>query len=345
MRRVLAAILGSQQFGLLLVILLLGLALTLSAGSHIDRQSGALVNNFLNSGTLLQVLTDASFFAIMAVGMTMVIVSGGIDLSVGAIYAFAGVIVGLTFRSQPDAGIGALGAGLALACGVGLLCGAMNGLMSCFLRVHPFIVTLGTMLIFRGLAFVTTKAESILLPQSFTGVAKATLGMGGGLYPMPMLTMVLVTTLGWLYLAKMVAGRRVFAVGGNVVAARYAGLRVNAVLVGVYALSGLTAAIAAFLGGSYYGSVSSSDGSGYELFVIASAVVGGASLQGGRGSALGAMLGALLIALMRQSVRTLRFDQNYEQIVIGCAIIAAVVLDRVSTGFAADRAAKRKVQP
>jgi ribose transport system permease protein len=125
-------------------------------------------------------------------------------------------------------------------------------------------------------------------------------------------------------------GRHIFAFGGNLEASRFAGLALDRIQIGVFAVSGLTAGISAFLGASFYGSASSADGQGYELYVIASAVVGGASLIGGHGSAVGAMLGALLIVLIRQSIRTLHLDQNYEWIVIGCAIIVAVVIDQAS---------------
>jgi len=134
-----------------------------------------------------------------------------------------------------------------------------------------------------------------------------------------------------------VMGRHIFAFGGNLEASRFAGLPLKRIQIGVFALSGLTAGLAAFLGASFYGSTSSGDAQGYELYVIASAVVGGASLTGGRGSALGAMFGALLIVLIRQSIRTLHFDQNYEWIVIGCAIIIAVVVDQWSTRLNARR--------
>jgi ribose transport system permease protein len=189
----------------------------------------------------------------------------------------------------------------------------------------------------RGIAFVVTRAESIAVPSAVTAVAKASLGLAPGLYPVPMLVMIGVMLLGTVYLTRTVAGRRVFAFGGSVEASRFAGLPLGRIQIGVFALSGLTAGLAAFLGASFYGSASSGDAQGYELYVIASAVVGGASLTGGRGSAVGATLGALLIVLIRQSIRTLHFDQNYEWIVIGCAIILAVVVDRWTTRLAADR--------
>ena len=329
-------IFSSAQAGLLLVIVSLGTLLTLFAGSHADRLTGEPVNNFLNSYTLIQTATDASFFAIMAVGATIVIISGGIDLSVGSIYALAGVTTAMVLRAYgPDAAATATLMGFGISVGVGLLCGVFNGLMVVGHGVHPFIITLGTMWVLRGVAFVATRAESILVPQPLTGVAKATLGLEAGLYPVPMLFMVLVTILGAIYLTRTVMGRPIFAFGGNLEASRFAGLPLGRIQMGVFALSGSSAGLAAFLGASFYGSASSGDGQGYELYVIASAVVGGASLVGGKGSAVGAMLGALLIVLIRQSIRTLHLDQNYEWIVIGCAIIIAVVIDQWSLRFAA----------
>src|SRR6478752_6177438 len=334
-------LLASQQAGLVAIVVLLGAVLTAFAGSHVDRLTGQPVNNFLNSHTLIQIGTDASFFAIMAVGATIVIISGGIDLSVGSIYALAGVAMAMVLRAHAPASGGATFVlGLAVAVGVGLVCGALNGLMVVGLRVHPFIITLGTMWILRGIAFVGSNAESILVPRVLTDVAKASLGLTSSLYPVPILTMIGVTAVGAVYLTRTVMGRHVFAIGGNAEASRFSGLRLPRIQTGVFVISGLTAGVAAFMGASFYGSASCVDATGYELYVIASAVVGGASLAGGKGSAVNATLGALLIVLIRQSIRTLHFDQNYEWIIIGCATIVAVVLDQASARFAARRLAQ-----
>jgi ribose transport system permease protein len=332
--------LASPQAGLVSVIVLLGIILTLFAGTHVDLRTGASVNNFLNSYTLIQTATDASFFAIMAVGATIVIVSGGIDLSVGSVYALAGVATAMVLRSMGASDSGTtLIVAIAVAAGIGLVCGAANGALVVGLGVHPFIITLGTMWILRGIAFVASSAESILVPSALTRAAKASLGLGHALYPVPMLVMLVVTVLGSIYLTRTVHGRQVFAVGGNPEASRFSGVPIGRVKMRVYVLSGLTAGIAAFMGASFYGSASCADATGYELYVIASAVVGGASLAGGRGSAVSALLGALLIVLIRQSIRTLHFDQNYEWIIIGCAIIIAVVLDQASARLTARRLA------
>ena len=194
-------LLRSQQAGLLLIIATLMVALALAAGSHVDESTGATVNNFFNSYTLIQTATDASFIAIMAVGATLVIISGGIDLSVGSVYALAGVVMGLVLREvAPAGGTGAVWLGLLICVGLGLVAGALNGAMVVGLGVHPFIITLGSMWILRGVAFVTSKAESILLPESLIHFAKSPLGLGAALHPIPMLGMLAVAALGALYL-------------------------------------------------------------------------------------------------------------------------------------------------
>ena len=331
-------VLRSPQFGIAAVLMVLGILLSTAAGSHADPESGRQVNNFANAHTLIQMATDASAFAIMGVGATIVIISGGIDLSVGAIFALSEVVMAMTLRAAgplPPSAAVLLGLGVCVV--VSLLCGLANGIMVIGLGVHPFIITLGTMWMLRGLAFVVSRAESIIVPASLTGVAKASLGLGTALYPVPLLVMLAVAVAGSVFLTRTVMGRHVFAVGGNPEASRFSGLNVNRIRLGVYVLSGLGAGIAAFLGAAFYGSATSSDANGYELYVVASAVVGGASLTGGKGSAASATLGALLIVTIRQAIRTLHLDQNYEWIIIGGAMILAVVVDQGGSRLLARR--------
>jgi ribose transport system permease protein len=350
MLKSLRSVMGLQQSGLLLVIVLLGLVLWVFSGRHAEMRAGphgaqvtVQVHNFYNAKSLMDTATEASFFAIMAVGATMVIISGGIDLSVGAIYALSGVLTALALRAwgAHNWPAGAMvPAAMALCLGTGLFCGWLNGQMAVGLRVHPFIITLGTMWVFRGIAFVSSKAESVLVPEQLTRVAKASLGLRSDLRPVPLLLTVLVAAAGALYLTRTVMGRHVYAVGGNPEASRFAGLRLGRIYVSVYMISGLMAGLAALLGSSYYGAAACGDAEGYELYVIASAVVGGASLAGGRGSAVGAVLGALLIVLIRQSIRQLNFDTNYTWIIVGVAVILAVVLDQLNARLAARRLAQ-----
>ena len=155
--------------------------------------------------------------------------------------------------------------------------------------------------------------------------------------PIPLLILIAVAVAFHIFLNYSDAGRNVFAIGGNVEASRFSGLNVPRITLGVFLVSAMAAGFAAFLGAAFYGSATSSDANGYELYVVASAVVGGASLSGGKGSAISAMLGALLIVMMRQAIRTLHLDQNYEWIIIGTALIVAVVLDQRGSKFLSER--------
>jgi ribose/xylose/arabinose/galactoside ABC-type transport system permease subunit len=351
---------GVQEGGLLMVILFLGAFLTLFGGTvsmpklektpegdwqrvFIINEAGEreLVweekNKFLNARNLAQLAKDTSFIAIMAVGATFVIIAGGIDLSVGAMYALGSVLGAMVLHAFGPGGAHmevstwiSVPLGIATCLGVASLCGLLNGGMVVALRVHPFIITLGTMAIFRGVAFVITKGQSVGgFPSSFREMVRYEVGAGLSLVPLGV--MLLVTLLGTVYLARMAAGRRVYAVGGNELASRYSGIRVERVKLSVFVFSGLSAGIAALLSLGYYGAATSGDGQGYELNVIAAAVVGGASLLGGKGTALGALLGALLIQMINSGIVILGIDQNYSQIIIGAVVILAVVLDRVNT--------------
>ncbi len=294
------------------------------------------VNTFLSRANLIGVAKDASFFAVMAVGITGVIILGGIDLSVGSIYALAGIVGAMALRELESGfaltprggtpGSLAIPLGLLVPCLVGAACGLLNGLGTVLLSVHPFIITLGGMAVYRGVAFALTQGQSISeLPDSFIkGFFKAEIA---GVNPVPMAVMLVVAVLGAFFLSRTVKGRQSYAVGGNEVAARYAGVPVGGVKVMWYVLCGLLAGLAASMMLGYYGSASSDSGSGYELKVIASAVVGGASLSGGRGSAIGAMLGAVVIQLIDNGIVLLGLSQ-YTNIVIGLAIVLAVVVDQ-----------------
>ncbi len=342
---------------MLIVIFVLGLLLTLFGGtvqmaefrtSAAGDTERVMVekNKFLNARNLTQLAKDTSFIAIMAVGATFVIISGGIDLSVGAVYALASVLAALALHHfGPDGPHGSASpwlsvpSGIAVCVGSATLCGLLNGSMIVALRVHPFIITLGTMTIYRGFAFVITTGQSVgSFPGAFSELVKWE--VFGGLRLVPLLVMVFVTLLGTVYLARLAVGRRIYAVGGNELASRYSGVRVERVKLSVYIISGLTAGIAALLAIGYYGSASSGDGSGYELDVIASAVVGGASLSGGKGSALGALLGALIIKMIDNGIVILGIDQNYSRIIIGAVVILAVVLDQFNNWLAKRRLTK-----
>src|SRR6516162_7861761 len=202
------------------------------------------VNKFFNLKSLVQIAKDTSFFAIMAVGMTFVIITGGIDLSVGATYALASVCGAIVLNQSGSSGnvAGAL-LGVMVTIGVGVLGGLANGAMIVAFNVHPFIITLGTMAIYRGIAFVQTNGQSIgEFPEAFRAFVRQEIN---GLSLIPLVVMIIVMIIGGILLAKMAVGRKVYAVGGNETASRYSGIRVGRVKILVYAISGLTAGIAA----------------------------------------------------------------------------------------------------
>lgn len=360
-----------QELGLVIVIIVLGALLTFFGGrvkvpvfkanakgeqervfitNAQGEQEAAVkeVNKFLNAKTLTQLAKDTSFIAIMAVGATIVIISGGIDLSVGAIYALAGVLGALFFNVYGPEGSRATDAAWVIPVGIlisvlsGAACGAINGGLLVALRVHPFIITLGTMTIFRGIAFVITNGQSVgSFPAGFRNLIR---WEPAGLSVVPLIVMILIALLGGIFLRRLAAGRRVYAVGGNELASRYSGIRVERVKFGVFFISGLAAGISALLAIGYYGGASSGDGRGYELNVIAAAVVGGASLSGGKGSALGALLGALIIQMITTGIVILGIDQNYSEIIIGSVVIVAVVLDQLQNWLAKRRLSSEPVK-
>jgi ribose/xylose/arabinose/galactoside ABC-type transport system permease subunit len=335
-----------QELGLLVVILVIGTLL--SAYGHVDAHGGT--NTFFNVDNLVgQIATYMAVYAIMAVGVTFVIITGGIDISVGSVFALsalaaAGVLQNLDPQTPV---IEATLIAFTVGSGAGLLCGLLNGVLVTTLRLHPFIVTLGTLSIYRGIANVATTIKTLPapgkeLPGSFTAgfmqryFFESAAGVGG-VQLMPTLVMLLVVAVGWFYLRMTIGGRETYAVGGNEEAARFSGIRVKWIKLRVYAMSGLAAGIAGTVSLGWFSTASANTGTGYELMVIAAAVVGGASLVGGRGTALGAMLGALIIRMIENGIFKMHLSQEYSLIIVGSAIIIAVSIDRVSEYLRARR--------
>ncbi len=334
---------------LLLVLLALGVLLTLLSDDV--TVGGRTVDAFLRVDNLVpNVLLPASWLAILALGGTVVIVAGGIDLSVGQTFKLAALAACAATQGLPEDASALLVWSLALgaALGTGLCCGLVNGALVVLLRVHPFLVTLGTMSIARGLANVLVAEKSLpslsrTLPAAFTehGVAwKIASGDHSFLQPVPILVAAAALGLVALLLTRTVAGRQIYAIGGNEQAAYLAGVSVPRLKLGVFAFAGLLAGLAGLLSAGFYGAASTATGEGYELTVVAAAVVGGASLAGGRGTALGAVLGALVIKLIENGIDLVRrvdlgvfvlpVSKEYGQIVIGVAILVAVACDRLS---------------
>ncbi|MEW6511424.1 MAG: ribose ABC transporter permease [Bacteroidota bacterium] len=280
---------------------------------------------FFTPDNLLNVTLQASITAIIAAGMTFVILTGGIDLSVGSIVAFAGIITAGVLKVDLPAGV-ALALALAVGLGAGALAGAFAGFCITKFNITPFIVTLATMTIARGGAFVVTDGRPVWeLPEIF-----AFLGNGRILaVPVPSIIMALTFIASHIVLTRTRFGRHVYAVGGNIEAARLAGIRTHGVLNRVYILSGMLAALSGILLASRMNSGQPMAGMSYELDVIAAVVVGGTSLSGGKGSIVGTFIGAMLIAVLRNGLNLLNVGSYVQQVIVGAVILLAVMVDQL----------------
>ncbi len=278
---------------------------------------------FLTAANAINVVLQVSVTAILAIGMTIVILTGGIDLSVGSLVAVAGVLA--AFVARATAGAVPLLAALA----VGLLAGAVSGAFTGFFvtrfLVPPFIVTLALMSALRGAAFLMTGGYSVGdLPVSF-----AALGRGSLLYlPVPVVVMALLYAAGAFVLNSTVFGRHLYAVGGNERAAWLAGVRTARVKMAAYILNGLLGGFAGVMLASRLGAGIPNAGLGYELDVIAAVVVGGASLFGGKGTLGGTLLGAIFIGILNNGLNLANVDPYLQKIALGAVILGAVLLDQ-----------------
>lgn len=303
-----------------LVLMMAGLA-----AATFDGERG--ISTFLQGDNLLGVALAFSFIAIMAIGETIVIMSAGIDLSVGSNLALSGIVCALIAKSGFLAGAEPWQVPLAVLGGLftGVVMGLVNGLLVVRGRLTPFIATLGTLSIARGAAYALCKGWPVDgLPDAFSdGIGHATLLR----VPLAVWAMVLVTLAGVYFLTQTRWGRHVYAIGGNEEAARFAGIDVGRTKLLVYALCGLSCGIAAVLMTAWLGVAQSTTGMGYELDVIAAAVIGGASLMGGHGSALGALLGAAIMGVLRNGLVLLNVRDYWQQLAVGLVIIIAVALD------------------
>jgi ribose transport system permease protein len=280
--------------------------------------------HFFTADNLLNVSLQASITAIIAAGMTFVILTGGIDLSVGSVVAFAGIVATSALKAGGSS-IAAFVVGIAAGLAVGAFSGALAGVLVTRFRIAPFIVTLALMTVWRGAAFVYTEGRPVWdLPAGFAW-------LGGGRVagiPFPTVLMAVVYLLAHVTLRSTRFGRHVYAVGGNPEAAYLAGIRVNRVLVSVYVVSGALSALAGILLASRMNSGQPNAGVMYELDVIAAVVVGGGRLSGGRGSIAGTFLGAMLIAILRNGLNLLNVNSYVQQVVVGVVILLAVLLDQ-----------------
>ncbi|MGW8331413.1 ABC transporter permease/substrate-binding protein [Streptomyces sp. NPDC055897] len=278
-----------------------------------------LSGDFLTTQNLLNVGVQAAVTAILAFGVTFVIVSAGIDLSVGSVAALSATVLAWSATSE---GVPVWLAVL-MAVATGIACGLVNGVLVSYGKLPPFIATLAMLSVGRGLSLVISQGSPIAFPDSVS-VLGDTLG---GWLPVPVLVMIAAGLLTALILSRTYIGRSMYAIGGNEEAARLSGLRVKRQKLVIYALSGLFAAVAGIVLASRLVSAQPQAAQGYELDAIAAVVIGGASLSGGVGKASGTLIGALILAVLRNGLNLLSVSAFWQQVVIGVVIALAVLLD------------------
>jgi ribose transport system permease protein len=286
--------------------------------------------NFLKSDNLLNIANQIAVIAIVAIGMTMVIITGGIDLSVGSLIALSAVLAAKFMRDWAG-GYDASPLGMALACLAAIaICGcvgAFSGAMITRFDVPPFIVTLAMMLVASGLAYLRSKGQSIYqIPDSFVW-----LGRGADFFGLPnaVLLMLVLYVLAHVLMSRMRLGRYLYAVGGNREAARLSGVPVERVLLFAYIASAVLAALGGIIMASQLKSGSPTYGNMYELYVIAAVVVGGAALSGGEGKMFGTLSGAFTIAVIQNGMNLTNIESYTQKVVLGGVILGAVLIDRI----------------
>jgi ribose transport system permease protein len=280
---------------------------------------GAVTDHFLTIATLRTVASQIPAAVVVATGMTLVLVVGGIDLSVGSVLAFSGAVLGVCLASFQLPTAAAIGLCLA----AGLACGLVNGIVIARWRLPAFIVTLGMMEVARGLAYQVTDSQTQYLGGALDGM---TADIVAGVTPAILVT-VLVVAASQLVLSRTVFGRQIVAIGTNEEAVRLSGIQPAWTKVGVYALAGLLAAVGATMHAARLAAADPNAGSGAELQAIAAAVIGGTSLMGGRGSVVHTLFGVVIIAVLASGLSHAGAQEPTKRVITGCVIVAAAILD------------------
>lgn len=282
-------------------------------------------NSFATSKNLFNITRNVTFTAIVALGMTFVIITGGIDLSVGSVLCLSSMVLAVTMHAGYSIEVGIL-ASIATA----LVVGAFNGMLIAYLGFPPFVVTLGMLSVARSLAMVASNNTVVF---QFGPDHQKLLALGGGAWLFgianPVLYMIVLALITGFILRWTKFGRHIFAIGGNEHAATLTGVPVKQIKVAVYMISALSAGLAGIIQTGWLGAVTTNLGNGMELQVIAATVIGGANLAGGVGTALGAIVGAALIEVIRNSLGLLGINAFWQGTFIGGAIILAVLFDRI----------------
>ncbi|EEW23708.1 ABC transporter permease [Rhodobacter ferrooxidans] len=279
---------------------------------------------FLTAPNLVNILQQSSINACIALGMTLVIISGGIDLSVGPVAALSGVLGAAMLVAGVPIPLAVAGALV-----VGLFCGFLSGALIAWGGLQPFIVTLGGLSLFRALALIFTGGTPIFgLPDGFRAVTNGSL-LG---VPNPVIIVAVLALLAWVILNKTPLGEYFMAVGGNPEAARIAGVPVTMTKLAAYMISGLMAAVASMILIGRLGAAEPTLGSLWELDAIAAAAIGGASLMGGRGSIIGTLIGCIILGTLRNGLTLMNVQAFYQLLATGIIIIVAMLIDKATSG-------------
>ena len=304
--------------------LLVALALECVAFEFIARYQG--IRPFLSVGNLILILNQSAIYGVVSVGMTFVIIAGGIDLSVGSLIAFGGVVGALVTRAMADAGWWALAGGWAVALAAGLAAGCFSGLFITRFQIPPFIATLAIMSSLRGAGYMMVRGTPVSdLPPDYTFLGRY---MIGGHVPVGVIVMLVVFIGGGILLNATPFGRHVRAIGGGEESARLSGVPVNRVKWIVYCMCSVLAVAGGLILSSKLRSGDPTVGVGDELQVIAAVVVGGTSLTGGRGTITGTFIGLLIIAVLATGLTWIGMESFGQQVILGIVILAAVLMDQ-----------------
>lgn len=279
---------------------------------------------FLTLDNMLNMLRQTSINGLLAIGMTFVVLTGGIDLSVGSIVGASGMFAALVARTVTGM---PWYLAVLVGLGVGLLLGAVNGVIISYLKVPAFIATLGMLSIARGVTFMASDAKPV------PGLSEGFLKIGGGsvgIIPIPIIVLAVVLAISYIILYKTRYGRYIFATGGNPVSARVSGINVKAIICSVYMISGVLAGLAGVILTSRVTSGLSQGGNGYEVDAIAAAVIGGNSLSGGRGRLWGTIVGFLIMGVMNNGLDMMAVSSYWQLVIKGIIIIGAVMLDSLN---------------
>ena len=280
-----------------------------------------LNGNFVRTNNLITILQQSSHVAILAYAETLVIITGGIDLSLGSILGLSGVVVGKLLLAGAPIPLAVLG-----ALTVGGLCGLLNGFLVAKAKLVPFIATLGMQNIARGVAYVVTNSLPISgLPEDFYYIGGGKIGI----IPVPVVVMLVLAAMFSFMMNKCTLGRRIYALGSNREAARLSGIKNDRTEIGVFAIGGVMAGIVGVILASRVVSSQPNAGVGYESDAIAAAIIGGTSPSGGSGTILGTVIGALTIAALKNGLNILQVNAFWQQVAIGIVIIVAVFIDRI----------------